>query len=660
MACLAIAAMTTVLDLALLERKYDVFRGGFLQAHPIRGAGQITAFVLTLLLIEVLFAVMLAGIWGAIGRRLAASRALTAYHFLTVVGGISVAIIALRYQLLSYFSDFMSFAVLKNLGGGNLKEAIAFGVQEGRLFALILGMAGVLYAAGHGLIRARLRRRGGARPLAGSGRVYLGTSAGALAVLAVVILLVNRHEDFRFHLNRVTAYAYTQETLDTLTDVDRDGYGLFAWLPDPAPFDRTIYPGALDIPGDGIDQDGLLGDFAYTPKPRVTVTFPGRPLHLVVVVLESTRADVLEATLDGRPVTPVLRDLARAGAANPLFYSHTAFTSSSIKAMFSGSLSGLPVFGTSLFTTLKEHGYQVAVVSGQNESFGGMAETLRMREAAVHFFDATLAPSERVFPSTDPGSLTLSNARVLREFATVADQLDWTRPVFAYVNLQSAHFPYHHPGMPILLEGVKPIDRSAIGAGTRTALQRTYWNAIANADAGVGQVLAELRARGVLEQTVVVVCGDHGESLFDDGLLGHGHQLNDIQTRALFVSNRPGPAFAGLLGQADLSLELLRAVGARLETEGTGGALPADGSPREVFQVVGPIDRPGVIGTVNAERRRVLFNPRSREAYFDSLGQWVPLADVEDRHLAESARLRALILRWEEIRWEQHLSRTPR
>jgi hypothetical protein len=33
---------------------------------------------------------------------------------------------------------------------------------------------------------------------------------------------------------------------------------------------------------------------------------------------------------------------------------------------------------------------------------------------------------------------------------------------------------------------------------------------------------------------------------------------------------------------------------------------------------------------------------------------------VEERHIAEAARLRALILRWEEIRWEQHLSRRAR
>jgi hypothetical protein len=654
-AALTVAIITTVLDLGLLERKYDVFRGGFLQAHQIRGFGTVTEFVVTLVAIEVLFVSALAGIWGAVSRRLAAPQALAVYHFFVLVGGTSIGIIAFRYQLLSYFSDFMSFAVLKNLGGGSIEEAIAFGAEEGRLFALLVGGALVLYLSGHRLIVRRYRRRGPGHRLGGHPRVYLASSFAAVAALALAILLVNRSEDFRYHLNRVTAYSYTQEILDTLTDFDRDGYGMFAWTPDPKPFDATVYPGALDIPGDGIDQDGLLGDFVYTPRTQVTVSMTRRPAHLVVIVLESARADVLDATLDGKPVTPALRELARTGVAGPLFYSHTAFTSSSIKALFSGTLSGLPLFGTSLFTVLKDLGYQVAVVSGQNESFGGMAETLKMREAAVAFFDATAVPEERVFPSKAPGSLTLSNQRVLREFTDVSARLDWTRPVFVYVNLQSAHFPYYHPGMPILLDGIKPMSRAEISPGAGDALKRTYWNAIANADAGVGEIIGNLRTRGVLDDTVVVVSGDHGESLFDDGLLGHGHQLNDIQTRAVLVSNRRLPGLTGLLGQTDLALELLRAVGARLEAAGSGGQPIPEGNPTELFQVVGPIDHPGVIGFVNAERRRVLFNPRSQTAYFETSGRWTPLADVE-AHPSEAARLRALIVEWERIRWEQHLA----
>jgi hypothetical protein len=51
----------------------------------------------------------------------------------------------------------------------------------------------------------------------------------------------------------------------------------------------------------------------------------------------------------------------------------------------------------------------------------------------------------------------------------------------------------------------------------------------------------------------------------------------------------------------------------------------------------------------------VLFNPQSRSAYFDTLGRWVSLADVEAQP-AEAARLRSLIQEWERIRWEQHLA----
>lgn len=653
--CLGAAGITFTLDLGLLERKYDTFRGGFLQAHQIAGMPTVAAFVATLLVFEILFFVALAGLWGAVGHRLGARAPLVAYHFLFVAGGASVAVIAFRYQVLTYFSDFMNFAVLKNLGGGDLKEAIVYGLEEGRVFALFLGLGLALYAGGDAIMRRTLRRRAPARLLGGSTWTYVGSSIAATILLALAILVVNRSEHFRHHFSRVTAYSYAQEAFDALTDVDRDGYGLFAWWPDPAPFDATIYPGALDIPGDGIDQDGLLADFVYTPKPLVTVSFPGRPTHLIVIVLESARADVLDATVDGNPVTPVMRQLALTGTAGPLFYSHTAFTSSSIKAMFAGSLSGLPSFGTSLFTVLKEHGYQVVVVSGQNESFGGMADALKMREASVHFFDATLAPGERVFPSIVPGSLTLSNARVLRQFGEVINSLDWTRPVFAYVNLQSPHFPYHHPGMPILLPGVQPIPRSAIGPAAKAALARTYWNAIANADAGVGDIVSRLEARGVLDDTVIVVCGDHGESLFDDGLLGHGHQINDIQTRTLLVANRRLPGLAGLLGQADLALEMVKAVGGRVERERGDGREMTEADPREVFQVVGPIDRPGIIGIVDAQRRRVLFNPRSREVYFDTLGRWIPLAAV-DAHAGEAARLKRLILEWERIRWEQHLA----
>jgi glucan phosphoethanolaminetransferase (alkaline phosphatase superfamily) len=651
-AAVIVAALATfALDLFLLERKHEIFRGGFLQAHQIAGASDVVLFLATLAAVETAFFFALAGIWGAALHRFAPRRALVAYHFLFLVGGASASIIAVRYQILGYFTDFMNFTVLKNLGGGSLRDALAYGLEEGRLFAVLFACALLVYALGH-LIILRIGRPS---LLSGTVRLYLRTAAVAGIALALMILFINQTEHFRYHLERVTAYDATTRLFDALTDYDRDGYGFFAWWPDSAPFDSAIHPNALDVPGDGIDSDGLMGDFIYQQTPRLLVSFPGERPHLIVIVVESARADVLDAVVGDKPVAPVMRELARVGAAAPLYYSHTGFTTSSIKAMFSGSLSGLPPYGVSLFTLLKNQGYQVAVVSGQNESFGGMAETLKMRDSSMHFFDATSAAVERVFASAAPGSLTLSDERVVAEFTKIATALDWTAPVFVYVNLQSAHFPYYYPGMPLLLDGVKPIARSEIAREVKEPLMHTYFNAIANSDAAVGKIRSWLDQRGLLEETLLVVAGDHGESLFDDGLLGHGHQLNDIQTRTLLVANRRLPGLSGLLGQTDLALELLRGMGGHIRTERADSIAPSRNGPSDVFQLIGTLEHPGIIGFVDAQRERVTFNVSTRQAYFDTLGRWVHLADI-DAYPGEAAKLRELINHWETLRWEQHLA----
>ena len=45
------------------------------------------------------------------------------------------------------------------------------------------------------------------------------------------------------------------------TDWDRDGSGVFAIPSDPSPWDAAIYPYAPDLPGNGVDENGIFGDF---------------------------------------------------------------------------------------------------------------------------------------------------------------------------------------------------------------------------------------------------------------------------------------------------------------------------------------------------------------------------------------------------------------
>ena len=101
----------------------------------------------------------------------------------------------------------------------------------------------------------------------------------------------------------------------------------------------------------------------------------------------------------------------------------------------------------------------------------------------------------------------------------------WARPTFLYFNFQSAHFPYAIPDMPRSCPASR--SRAARSApANRDWVERTYWNAIAYNDRLIGALLARLERLGVLDDTLIVVTADHGESLFDDGFLGHGHVLN--------------------------------------------------------------------------------------------------------------------------------------
>jgi hypothetical protein len=108
---------------------------------------------------------------------------------------------------------------------------------------------------------------------------------------------------------------------DVLTDFDRDGYGsptCSGGRPTRPVRTPRIYPYALEIPGNGIDENGVGGDLP-ADWPAVLEPPPaGGPWRsvpdVVLIVLESFRADAIGATSDGRPVTPVLDAIAARGA----------------------------------------------------------------------------------------------------------------------------------------------------------------------------------------------------------------------------------------------------------------------------------------------------------------------------------------------------------
>jgi hypothetical protein len=631
---------TLLLELALTERKYGLFGGGFGASHVIDTPSEAGLFAATLLLAHALLVGLLYLLLRALHghRRTAPTFAL---NFTFLILSAWTALLVAKYEVLSYFSDAISFQLIRNLGGGSLFDALLFVLDEAGLLAMAAIGAALVYWLLRRLVRRYAPERVEPAPLRWKHLLWLALP------LPFALFLADRNPDARYGLAHFTAPYAAEALLETATDFDRDGYGWFGARLDRQPFDSTRHPLALDVPGNGVDEDGYGGDFRFAPEPPppARVALPPKPKHLVLIVLESTRADAIGRRVDGREVTPVLNALAHSGSYLPEAYSHVGFTTASLKSLFSGTLDPAPG-GPSLFRDLKASGYRIGVYSGQPESFGDISETVGMRRNADLFVDAETLKAERAFGFAAKGSLLIDGRKLLREFdRSFSRPADWSRPTFLYFNFQEAHFPYSHPGMMRPIPG-DPIARSDISIANKAALERTYWNAIACDDWLIGQVIERLKRLGIWDDTLLAVTADHGESLFDDGFLGHGHMINRQQTRIPFILSAPGVRANGPVGLYDYRAVLLRALGADLPKPGG----------RPVFQHIGPLDDPTEIGMVEGQGIFTVMKMESEEVRIGDSGRPMRYAGLRPG-TPERASADRLLNEWARQRWLAHLSR---
>lgn len=631
-------------ELTFLHFKYTLFSGGFLQPFSYQTLHERTGFILLSCWFDVALYGTLASLWFFIAQKLK-RHGIIIYYYFTVLVVISVGIwLGLRFKVLSYFSDTINLHIIQSLGGGSLQQALSYASNEIALFTgaiclIVSCVVFILNALSKNKYIQQLSKKDGAHS------TYVIMLTMTIVITLVMTFFVSNNDFFRYGLEKKISYQLISTGLDKISDVDFDGFGIFSYPKDKASFNATIYPGALDIPGDGVDQDGFLGD-ALVPsieKDTLTHITAKSGKHIVLIVLESTRADVLTRQINHRYVAPNLRSLTQQGTSFSYAYSHTGYTTTSLKAIFNRQL----INGKSklsLVKFLQAAGYQLSVISGQDESFGDMAETVGINDKTVNFFDARTALKDRVFPSTDSGSLRLSEERVIEQFQTRIKHVAFSTPQFFYINIQAGHFPYAYPKMTQRITN-KPIPRSDINPANKDWVSLTYWNAMANADWAVGAIIDDLKKLGVYNNTTLVILGDHGESLFDDGFLGHGHAINDTQTQIpLIINDADIVVDNAAIGQSDVAEIMLRsALGEK--------NMPLDGNKR-VFQIVGSLSKPILCAHVAKAGVRTVFDFRSEMFYFSELNIWKTYQDsLQDAQL--KTRASNLIYEWEALRWRE-------
>jgi arylsulfatase A-like enzyme len=322
---------------------------------------------------------------------------------------------------------------------------------------------------------------------------------------------------------------------------------------------------------------------------------PGAP-NVLLIVLDTVRAECLSLYGHHRPTTPNLERLARRGVVFTQARSTAPWTTPTHASIMTGrwphELSvrpGVPLDGT--FPTLAEvlgrEGYATAGFVGNvyycNAAYGlgrGFARYEDAHENGTVSLMETLQSSglgrlvNRMFgyPKVlnDGETLHRKSAAVLNR-----DVLDWfadrpaDRPFFVFINYYDAHRPYifHDDpaarfGMAALpiaeqldvdkrfleLAGRNPdpsqLTRQFIAEATRITKNAfdlyhdCYDSCIAYLDRQLGLLLNEMERRGLLENTLVIVTSDHGEQLGEHGMVSHGTSVyrQEVHVPLLVIS----------------------------------------------------------------------------------------------------------------------------
>lgn len=260
-----------------------------------------------------------------------------------------------------------------------------------------------------------------------------------------------------------------------------------------------------------------------------TGPFPEAPI--VVISIDTLRSDHLPAYGYKEVETPAIDALRRDAVLFERAYSHTPLTLPAHVSLLTGVLPnhhGVRDNIGYLFDPEK-HPYLPSLLKGAGYATGAAvsAFVLRGDTGLGRSFDAyedgvTRRPTEALGNSQRSGRETLGVAR------------EWLRslgdgkPFFLFFHLYEPHTPYTPPEPFATRYRASPYDGE-----------------IAEADAVVGELLQELKDRGIYDKALIVLLSDHGEGLRDHGEAEHGIFLYREALQVPLLLKLPGSRLGG-------------------------------------------------------------------------------------------------------------------
>ncbi len=272
------------------------------------------------------------------------------------------------------------------------------------------------------------------------------------------------------------------------------------------------------------------------------VDYPGqqltaRPLakypNVIMLVAESFRWDLLDPE-----VTPNLWKFSNQALRFENHYSGGNRTRMGLFSMFYGLYS--PYWysfeqqrvAPALMNFIRQKDYQLALHTSQSFDYPELRHTV------------FTGVEEKFMQEIKTGEPWQRDRQNITDIIGKLDRRDPERPFYGFMFFESTHAPYTFPEQAVIRPDYEE-DLNYVRMNLQeniTRIHARYINAAHHIDREVGRLLEHLRATGMLDNTIVLFTGDHGEEFMEKGHWGHGHSKSfpEEQIRVPLVLWMPG------------------------------------------------------------------------------------------------------------------------
>jgi arylsulfatase A-like enzyme len=281
---------------------------------------------------------------------------------------------------------------------------------------------------------------------------------------------------------------------------------------------------------------------------------PEPPRNVLLIVIDTLRADRLGVYGNRRGLSPFLDELAARGVVFANAFSPSSWTVPAIASLFISHYpsqhkvttfdSKIPDAAHTLAEELASHGYSSA----------GFSANFRLTEELGY---AQGFENWQTYMGSKVTGVKVRGSRLRAESLGWLDGLSSSqaaKPQFLYLQYMEPHSPYQ-PSQPHRERFIRPVDGvdeveanakvgrlnfAAVSWREIRLLRSLYDGEVASVDAELRVLFEELERRGFLDRAIVIVTSDHGEEFKEHGRTAHGHALYDESIRVPLIILAPG------------------------------------------------------------------------------------------------------------------------